>query len=633
MASADGDIKSSETVADVLIDSVGLSRTYSYSVPGRYLERLGIGSYVTVPLGSSRSKGWVVGLRAPSSSAAEEVGYELSPIFRLLGGGPTAEVIGLCKWAAWRFAGSPVNFLTHASPKKRIPSNYGGELDFESCSDNFRSCRGQSLVVRIPPSHSRSAWIAGHIGEPSQMAGQVLVVCPTLQVVDDISSSLTERGFEIARFPEQFEKARDVAQVVIGARTAVFASLTQLVEIIIVDADDPSHTETSSPSWSSYLVARARVSENQRAVLLSSAPTVEMSVGANTMALSRSEERSGWPKVMIGDISEDRGPNALLPSPLITLIGDALSLGVKEPALRASGLIEFDGVIVLYNRLGGARSLVCGQCGKRVECVTCGTALTQASDDFQPGVADRGDLFGGVKKRLVVAGLFCPRCRQQYPTICTGCLSTSLKVVGFGVARFRALLEAAVRRPVNEVDAGSELAPGKLGPIVVGTEAVFSRFRSAKLVVIADFDQYLYSQRFDANEVAMSLLARAARLVKPRGLAGRMVPLYIQTRDVENTVAKAAVEGDPRKVLKEEALVRRRFNLPPFGGLVRVHGPKASRWLERSGVRTHENVTLTEIDGGVFDLRSHSLASLLDILAQAKRDVSASGVKFSVTAG
>ncbi|TAN30136.1 MAG: hypothetical protein EPN30_01210 [Actinomycetota bacterium] len=627
--SGQDDLSAPLPTAEVLIDSVGLSKVFTYSVPKRFESKIGIGSYVSVRLGNSRAKGWVVRLRQISGAARKGLGFDIIPISRLLGGGPSAEVIALCKWSAWRFIGSPVNFLTHASPKKRISSRPGGELDYERCEWQFRTGRGESLVVRIPPAHSRADWIAEFLGDPSRLSGQTIVVCPTQNMVKYLARSLEACGFSLALFPDEFEKALDGAQIVIGARNAVFASVESLSQIIIVDADDPSHAESSRPIWTSHQVARARVSEGQTTVTLSSVPSVEMMFGARTKALARPQERSGWPKVQVGDISETSGSNPLISAGLIAHIRQALKLGVKHPELTPEGLIDYDGVLVLYNRLGGARTLICSKCNQVVSCVKCSTTLMQMGPGhLRESSGDRREISRNSRQRLAVTGLRCPRCREEYPAICTQCMSGSLKVVTFGIERFRTLLEAAIGTRVTEIDASSEMQISDLGLVTIGTEAIFSRFRSAKMVAIADFDQYLYAPGLDASEVALSILSRAARLVPPRAVTTRHVPLYVQTRDVRSIVVKSAIEGDPRLATTEEAELRKRLNLPPFGAVVRVFGPNAKSWMEKSGIGSAEGVEVISTGEGSFDLRCNSQVRLLDLISKCRSKVSPNGVRF-----
>lgn len=619
--------------AEVLIDSVGLSRVFTYLVPERFLTTIGIGSYVSVKLGHSRARGWTVGLKVHDDNYLESCEFVLSPIFRLLGGGPNPEIIALCKWASWRFIGSPVNFLTHASPKKRISSRAGGELEFGVCEEQIRSSRGESLVVRIPPSHSRINWLIEHLGSPLTKESQTIVVCATQRVVQVVARTLQSLGFDVALFPEEFEKARDIAQVIVGARNASFASVSNLAEIIVIDADEPSHSETSSPIWNSFEVARARVDHGQIAIALSSVPSLGMISGSRVLALNPSDERQGWPKVLVRDISEGDQRHSLISSELVSLINSVLENTVQTNTLDENELINYDGVIVLYNRLGGARTLLCSQCGQAVACVKCGGTLMQINPLINTtGILTRGGINERAKKMLKVDGLICPRCKEEYPAICTHCLSTSVKVVSFGIKRFSALLGAATGKSVTEVNASSDIPGDAFGAIVVGTEAIFSRFARARMVVIADFDHYLFAPSLDASEKALALLARAARLVPSRSVKTDYVPIYIQTRDIGNPVFKAAIEGDQRERTAAEFALRKRLGLPPYGAIVRVSGAKASSWVRNSAIGDDPNLEVIDSGDG-FDVRSGSKEALLDAFYTARQKVSSSGVRFVVDSG
>lgn len=617
-------------VAEVLIDSVRLSRVFSYAVPRRLVDLVATGCYVSVPLGARRARGWVVGVREISEQSVADLEFELASIYRVLGGGPDSEVISLCKWASWRFLGSPVHFLTHASPKRRVKASRGGDLEFSRCGESLRSPRGESVVVRITPAQSRAQWVVEHMRGLDK--GQVIVVCPTEPTLEEVSIALRKAGVSVALFPDEFEKAASgEAQAVLGARNSVFATVRDLLEVIVVDADDPAHWETSSPVWSSFEVARARVSPGRKAYLLTSAPRVDFSAGSRMLALGPREERRGWPNTSVADIG-----NSEAHSPLITrkFLGLAHSVLEKEglpPRRLASGLVSFDGVVVIYNRLGGAKALVCSQCSSPIRCVGCGSVLTQAGRALHSMSSDhRRDLNASSRRALRISSLVCPGCKEEYPAICTSCLGTSLKVIGFGINRFASVLQAALGHGVSEVDSSTKIAENGLSRVVVGTEAVFSRLSSAALVVIADIDQYLFSASVDAGERALSLVARCARLLEPRGSGNSGPTLLIQTRDAANEVVRAAVEGNPRRVLDEQRALLQRLGLPPFGALVRVSGPKAQQWIARVNLEEEEGVEVSKVSDGIFEVRGTGRDVLLDRIDELRTRVPPASVRFAV---
>lgn len=632
---------SEETVliAQVLIDSIGLSREFTYLLPEKLLEKAAIGNFVSVPLGNARSKGWIVGLKIVSMSELNESEFKILPIYRVLGGGPSKEVLALCKWAAWRFIGSPVSFLTHASPKKRIqPSKMDrSELafNFNLSAESLKSNLNRLEVVRIPPTHSRLDWLAGHLDSLEPKSDKVLVVCPTQKMVERFASSFRDLGYSVAIFPDQFVECRESAQVIFGARSAVFATIENLAQIIIVDSDEPSHRESSAPYWDSSEVARARSQTGCKAVILSSAPSLEICQGAKVYSLMRSVERSGWPKVLVADLGDSEHQGSLMSPALLSQIKAGLRHVGGSAQSGESGLSHFNGILVLYNRLGGARTLVCSKCANPVLCVNCSTTLMQISPILRENpepTATNAEL-RRAKAAVAVTELVCPKCKSNYPAVCTNCLSGSLKVVTFGIKRFSALLEAALRTRVSEVDASSKELSSDLAPIVVGTEAIFSRFSSANMIVIADFDHYLFMPSLDAQEKALSLLARASRLLPPRSQVSDFVPLYIQTRDPENVVIKAVIEGDPRRVLSEEMVLRKRLNLPPYGAIARVSGSSAAAWIEKSEIGLNHDIQIVPVGDQIFDLRASSRKVLLDLVEGARLKFSSRSVRFEADPG
>lgn len=618
-------------VAQVLIDSVGLSKVFTYLVPEKLAELAAIGNFVSVPLGNSRAKGWIVGVSRVPSNFSDRFDYEVLPLYRVLGGGPSQEVVALCKWAAWRFIGSPVSFLTHASPKKRIAASQvsAGDFafDFETSEQLFIDAEHSSRTVRIPPSASRLEWLIDRFGSPDSFTRRALVVCPTQKVVDQFQRGFKSLGFSVATYPDELFVQDFTPQIVVGARNSVFASIPQLDEVIVVDGDEPSHKESSSPYWDSSIVAKARTATGVRVTLLSSAPTIEMCFKSQVMSLPRAQERDGWPKVAVADLCDEEHNGSLISPFLTSRIKAALQADISWPIASSSDY--FDGVLVLYNRLGGARTLVCSKCKNPVVCVNCSTTLMQVSKLVRNQLfSEPRDIIRRAKESVALNELVCPNCKSEYPAICTNCLSSTLKVVTFGIRRFALLLQTALKLQVQEMDASSSEPVNSKTRVVVGTEALFSRFSGAKMVVIADFDHYLFSPTMDATQRALSVLARASRLVPARSTGLDYVPLYLQTRDPSNLVIRAAIEGDPRRVVNEESELRKRLGLPPFGAVVRVCGKNANLWIEKSGLAGNTELQIIRLSDQEMDLRLDSKEELLDMLAVARAAVPPKSVKF-----
>ncbi len=75
-----------------------------------------VGTIVRVPLAGRRVRGWVV----EDDVEPETEVNRLRPLAKVVGAGPPPEVISLCEWAAWRWAGPLPVMLRAASPPNAV---------------------------------------------------------------------------------------------------------------------------------------------------------------------------------------------------------------------------------------------------------------------------------------------------------------------------------------------------------------------------------------------------------------------------------------------------------------------------------------------------------------------------------
>jgi primosomal protein N' (replication factor Y) len=113
--------------------------------------------------------------------------------------------------------------------------------------------------------------------------------------------------------------------------------------------------------------------------------------------------------------------------------------------------------------------------------------------------------------------------------------------------------------------------------VVVGTEAALHRVerggRPVGLVAFLEFDNELLAPRYRAEEQALGLVVRGARLVGDRRGGGRVL---IQTRAPDHEVLRAARGADPGVVLDAERARRATLGFPPFGGMAELTGDAAA---------------------------------------------------------
>lgn len=490
-----------------------------------------MGTLVRVNLHGRRVGGWVV-----ADEVVPPAGVALRPLSKVTGWGPSAEVISLAEWAAWRWAGARASLLRSASPDfsvrglpPAISAPRGGTGDDGLISDALASGRG---IVRLPPAADLLAVVMASAG-----LGASLVVTPSLAHAEELKARLRVLGVPSAVVPREWAQARAGVPVVLGARGAAWAPCPGLAAVVVLDGHEEALQQESGPTWNAWIVAAERARRaGVPCVVVSSCPTVELLAwpGAPVFIPSRDRERRGWAPLEIVDRSRD-DPRTGLYSPRLV---ELLRSGRR--------------VVCVLNRKGRARLLACAACALLVRCERCGATVS-----------------------LAEGTLTCARCATVRPEVCLACGSMRLKALRVGVSRAREDLERLVGHAVGEVTAETEAIPDER--IVVGTEAVLRRLRDVEAVAFLDFDQELLAPRYRAAEEAMSLLALASRLVGGRSRSGRVM---VQTRIPQHEVLVSALTADPNRLATAEASLRQILALPPARAVALVSGAGAPEFVD-----------------------------------------------------
>ena len=173
---------------------------------------------------------------------------------------------------------------------------------------------------------------------------------------------------------DQWKRVRSGdARVVVGTRSAVFAPCPHLGLVILDEEQEHSYKSENSPRYSAREVAIWRGSKEKALVLLGSAtPSIESMYRAKNgdYQLYRLTERYNGrplPKVDIVDMREElRMGNDL-----------SLSLPLREALWQTHQ--EGKQTVLLLNRRGASRALVCVDCRQIPECPRCSVRLTYHS--------------------------------------------------------------------------------------------------------------------------------------------------------------------------------------------------------------------------------------------------------------
>ena len=508
----------------------GVNKTFDYLVP-ESLKNVKVGSIVRVELQGRRVDAWVI------DEVVRPGLIKFKDIISLLSEGPSEEVVQLSQWAAQRFCGPVRAVLSSASPSLRIKKlgtrhsgaarksgQRGVVAEAEELFDNQRG----GVLVWPAPRPLRP------VLESGISRGRTLVVTPSVGFARTIAQALRREGLSVALMPDDWQRAAEGVDVVVGARSAVWASIPELKSIIVLDEHDERLQDERSPTWHSRDVAieRARAL-GIPCLLVSPLPTVSATHWAGSQAVRFVEPASGdWPSIEVVDPYSDLGDEE---KPQFGLLSSRLIEVLRDKSKT---------VVCILNTKGRSRLLSCKACKAIIRCENCDAAVIQNEEGI----------------------LECNRCGAHRPATCQSCSSNALALLRKGVAKMRDEIEKAALRQVVELSAETTVAANAASLVYIGTEAALHRVSSADVVVFLDFDNELFAPTSRAGEQAWTLLIHATRLLKGSSKA----LIVLQSQDASNTQYTDFVSPDPQLLIEREQKKREVMQLPPYAAMARV---------------------------------------------------------------
>ena len=508
----------------------GVNKTFDYLVP-ESLKNVKVGSIVRVELQGRRVDAWVI------DEVVRPGLIKFKDVISLLSEGPSEEVVQLSQWAAQRFCGPVRAVLSSASPSLRIKKlgtrhsgaarksgQRGVVAEAEELFDNQRG----GVLVWPAPRPLRP------VLESGISRGRTLVVTPSVGFARTIAQALRREGLSVALMPDDWQRAAEGVDVVVGARSAVWASIPELKSIIVLDEHDERLQDERSPTWHSRDVAieRARAL-GIPCLLVSPLPTVSATHWAGSQAVRFVEPASGdWPSIEVVDPYSDLGDEE---KPQFGLLSSRLIEVLRDKSKT---------VVCILNTKGRSRLLSCKACKAIIRCENCDAAVIQNEEGI----------------------LECNRCGAHRPATCQSCSSNALALLRKGVAKMRDEIEKAALRQVVELSAETTVAANAASLVYIGTEAALHRVSSADVVVFLDFDNELFAPTYRAGEQAWTLLIHATRLLKGSSKA----LIVLQSQDASNKQYADFVSPDPQLLIEREQKKRKVMQLPPYAAMARV---------------------------------------------------------------
>ena len=405
---------------------------------------------------------------------------------------------------------------------------------------------------------------------------QVLVLVPEINLTPQLEARFAERfaGHAIVSLHSGLTPAQRLrhwlaahlgrAQLVLGTRLAVFASMPRLGLIVVDEEHDPSYKQQDGARYSARDLAVYRGHLEKVPVLLGSAtPSLESwqhALGGRYRRIDLTERIGGGalPRVRLFDMNRlerKKGVTTTLSVPLLDALRKRLDRGEQS--------------LVFLNRRGYAPVLHCDQCNWKSDCPHCSAHQVFHKEDRT---------------------LRCHHCgvSARVPRACPSCGNPDIAPLGRGTERLEEqLAQALPGARVARIDADTTKLKGSLESqlaavhegdvdILVGTQMVAKGhdFRRITLVAAVNPDGALFSSDFRAPERLFSLLMQAGGRAGRDAAQAAASEMWVQTWYPEHALYQSLQKHDYEAFASSQLHERMSANLPPFAhlALVRAEG-------------------------------------------------------------
>jgi primosomal protein N' (replication factor Y) len=426
---------------------------------------------------------------------------------------------------------------------------------------------------------------------------QALVLVPEINLTPQLEARFAERfagrhivslhsGLTPAQRLRQWLAAHlGLADLVLGTRLAVFASMPRLGLIVVDEEHDPSYKQQEGARYSARDLAVYRGKREGAPVILGSAtPSLESWQRANEgryrrLALPARIGGGVLPQVRLVDMNQlpkTRGVTTAMSPTLVAALQQRIERGEQS--------------LVFLNRRGYAPVLHCGDCGWKSGCPHCSAWR----------------VFHKLDRTLR-----CHHCglTERVPRACPDCGNLDIAPIGRGTERLEEQLAGMLRSAdggaprIARIDADSTRLKGALEAqlgavhagdvdVLVGTQMVTKGhdFRRITLVAAVNPDSALFSSDFRAPERLFALLMQAA------GRAGRDAEhaarseMWVQTWHPTHPLYAALRQHDFAAFAASQLKERESAGLPPYAHLAMLRADAKSVEAARSFLQAAADV-------------------------------------------
>ncbi|MEO7602324.1 MAG: primosomal protein N' [Sphingomicrobium sp.] len=386
------------------------------------------------------------------------------------------------------------------------------------------------------------------------------------------------------------------AQVVVGARSALFLPYPKLGLIVVDEAHEPSFKQEDGVQYHARDAAVMRAKFEDIPVILSSAtPAIE---SKQMVAQGRYREvvlpnrfaGAKLPAISAIDMTRDPPPRGRWLAPTL-VAGLEANLEAGEQSL------------LFLNRRGFAPLTLCRSCGHRFVCPNCTAWMVEHRLMHRLACHHCGHVMPPPAK--------CPECGDEDSLVACGPgverIADEVAAL-FPDARVAIVTSDTIWSPQRAAEFVAAMDEGTID-IVIGTQLVTKgyHFPNLTLVGVVDADLGLQGGDLRAAERSFQQISQVAGRAGRGDKPGRVL---VQTHDPNNAVIAALVAGDAPGFYAAETEARREAAMPPFGRLAAIIISSEDK-AEAEGVARRIGAAAPKVDGmAVFGPAPAPLAML-----------------------
>lgn len=399
-------------------------------------------------------------------------------------------------------------------------------------------------------------WIAQAMQQGKTAMMLVPEIALTPQMVERFKARFGNRvavlhsGLSAGEKYDEWRKIKEKkADIVVGARSSVFAPLDNIGMIILDEEHESSYKQEEAPRYHAREIAIWRGAYHGCPVILGSAtPSLESRARAQKgvytlLRLTQRANKQALPTVRLIDMRQEFATQkGNFSKPLLQALEDRLAKGEQS--------------VLLLNRRGYSSFMMCRDCGHVVECQNCDISLTLHMDTKTMKCH-----YCGYEEAIPQR---CPRCQsRQIRYYGTGTQKIQEEVQQFLPTARVIRMDIDTTRRKGQHEALLKQFERQEADILIGTQMIAKGldYPNVTLVGVLNADTALNIPDFRSSEKTFQLLTQVAGRA---GRGNRAGEVFIQTYNPTHYAIVAAQRQQYEAFFVQEMHMRHRAQYPPY---------------------------------------------------------------------